>query len=95
MLATVLVADMLDLLLLLVASEFLVELEELVLVAVRAVFRLAALLLLLDLADWAALLLLAVFSAAALREAFVVPVFAVDELEVELLADAPLDASAV
>jgi len=51
MLATVLVADMLDLLLLLVASEFLVELEDCVLDAVRAALRSAALLLLLDLAD--------------------------------------------
>jgi len=39
-------------------------------------------------------LLLEVFSADAVRLPFVVPVFAVDELDVELLADAPFDASA-
>jgi hypothetical protein len=37
---------------------------------------------------------LELFAADALRVPFVVPVFAVDELDVELLADAPFDASA-
>jgi hypothetical protein len=81
----------------------------------RAALSCDALLLLLDFADWEALMLaeleaelddfeafaareavaLEFFAADAFRVLFVVPEFAVDEFEVELLADAPFDASAV
>lgn len=85
------------------------------LAAARDAVSNAALLLLLDLADWEALELLdseaaldaleafaareavalELFAADAFSVSFVVPEIAVDEFVVELLADAPFDASAV